>query len=132
MTLQNYTTPTFLAATVFASFVLAGCSTLARWTGMSHSSTPAPAAAAVAPVPVATNPVSPDAHPLDPALLERPASDFTLGPGDQVDIEVLGDAATREHTQVGPDGKIYFYILPGLDVWGMTLPQTRELIANEL
>jgi len=76
--------------------------------------------------------VTPETHPLDPALLERPANDFTLGPGDQLEIELLGDASTHESTRVGPDGKIYFYILPGLDVWGLTLPQTCELIAQAL
>ena len=33
---------------------------------------------------------------------------------------------------VGPDGKIYYDILPGLPVWGLTLAQTRDLLEREL
>ncbi len=71
-------------------------------------------------------------EPLDPALL-RPAADFfRLGPGDQLEIEVLGQADTQATVTVGPDGKIYYYILPGLDVWGLTLAETRERVGQEL
>lgn len=57
---------------------------------------------------------------------------FTLGPGDKLEVEILGDAGTSSTLTVGPDGKIYFFLLPGLDVWGLTLPQTKELIEREL
>ncbi|MEO5959879.1 MAG: SLBB domain-containing protein [Opitutaceae bacterium] len=73
-----------------------------------------------------------DLPPIDPALLQRPTQEFRLGPGDQIAIEVLGDIATRSRTTVGPDGKIYFYVLPGIDVWGLTLTQARERISQEL
>jgi protein involved in polysaccharide export with SLBB domain len=33
---------------------------------------------------------------------------------------------------VGPDGKIYYHLLPGLDVWGLTLKQTRDLVEKQL
>ena len=67
------------------------------------------------------------------AALLRPAEGlFTLGPGDSLEIEVLGSPASRVVTPVGPDGKIYFNLLPGLDVWGLTLGQTRELLEREL
>lgn len=69
---------------------------------------------------------------LDPALLQRPTTEYKLGPGDMLEIEVLGDVDTRARTTVGPDGKIYFYVLPGLDVWGLTLAQTKEKIVQEL
>lgn len=68
----------------------------------------------------------------DASLLESPAESFTLGPGDELEIEVLGDIATRSRLVVGPDGKIYFYVLPGLDVWGLTLAETQDLISREL
>jgi polysaccharide biosynthesis/export protein len=68
----------------------------------------------------------------NPDLL-RPAENlFTLGPGDSVEIEVAGTATSRAVTLVGPDGKIYYYLLPGLDVWGLTLKQTRDLLEKEL
>lgn len=69
---------------------------------------------------------------LDPALLQRPTLEYKLGPGDVVEIEVLGDVNTRSRTVVGPDGKIYFYVLPGIDVWGLTLTQARERIVQGL
>jgi protein involved in polysaccharide export with SLBB domain len=64
--------------------------------------------------------------------LNPPTNRFTLGPGDSLEIEILGDASTRATNAVGPDGKIYYYLLPGLDVWGLTLPDTRALIEHEL
>lgn len=57
---------------------------------------------------------------------------FRLGPGDKLDIELLGDILTKTSVTVGPDGKIYFYLLPGLDVWGLTIPETKALIEREL
>lgn len=70
--------------------------------------------------------------PVDPALLQRPDTEFRLGPGDELEIEVLGDVDTRSRTVVGPDGKIYFFLLPGIDVWGLTLTEARDRIADEM
>src|SRR5437763_611587 len=53
-------------------------------------------------------------EPLDPALLRPAETVFRLGPGDQLDIELMGDVSTRASVTVGPDGKIYYYMLPGL------------------
>ncbi len=65
--------------------------------------------------------------------LMRPADAlFTLGPGDALDIEIPGVASSRADATVGPDGKIYYSLLPGLDVWGLTLQQARELLEKEL
>ena len=64
--------------------------------------------------------------------LKPPTNRFTLGPGDYLEIEILGDAVTRATNMVGPDGRIYFYLLPGLDVWGLTLAETRALIERDL
>ena len=69
---------------------------------------------------------------LNPVLLHAPTNLFTLGPGDKLDIELFGDTNSLTTTIVGPDGKIYFNLLPGLDVWGLTLGQTREMIQHEL
>jgi polysaccharide biosynthesis/export protein len=69
---------------------------------------------------------------LTPDMLRAGDAVFTLGPGDSLEIEVLGTPASRVLTLVGPDGKIYFSLLPGLDVWGLTLGQTRDLLEKEL
>jgi polysaccharide export outer membrane protein len=65
--------------------------------------------------------------------LLRPANEpFTLGPGDSIEIEIIGQPATRALAIVGPDGKIYYYLLPGMDVWGLTLDQTRDHLERAL
>lgn len=109
-----------LAATLF----LTGCETLPLVrTQKKQAATPA---AGFTPATTADRP------PLDPALLQRPVAEYKLGPGDLLEVEVLGDIDTRARTVVGPDGKIYFYVLPGIDVWGLTLTQARERIVQEL
>ncbi|HWC61008.1 MAG TPA: polysaccharide biosynthesis/export family protein, partial [Verrucomicrobiae bacterium] len=70
--------------------------------------------------------------PLDPTLLQAPTNLFTLGPGDKLDIELVDETNSLTTTVVGPDGKIYFNLLPGIDVWGLTLGQTRQTLQHEL
>ena len=65
-------------------------------------------------------------------LLGAPTDPFTLGPGDRLEIEIFGDPNSRSTVTVGPDGKIYFNLLPGLDVWGLTLTETKQLLEREL
>ena len=67
-----------------------------------------------------------------PELLRPSDAPFTLRPGDRLEIELLGTTNSRAATSVGPDGKIYYYLLPGMDVWGLTLAQTRDLLQKEL
>src|SRR6266568_4171822 len=69
---------------------------------------------------------------LNPDWLLPGTNRFTLGPGDRLEIELLGDETTRSTALVGPDGKIYFHLLPALDVLGLTLPQTKELLERGL
>jgi protein involved in polysaccharide export with SLBB domain len=69
---------------------------------------------------------------LAPELLQPPANFFTLGPGDRIQIEILGQTNSRALTFVGPDGKLYYHLLSGLDVWGLTLTQTRDLLEEGL
>lgn len=104
-----------------ALFALTGCA------GLCHREKPA----APKDVPAAVEPVAQPSA-VDPALLQPPSEPFTLGPGDKVGIEIMGDATTRSEATVGPDGKLYFHILSGLDVWGLTLGQTRDLIADKM
>ena len=103
------------------AFFLAGCET--RALPVARPGTPVAAFAAVQAAPTEA---------LDPALLRPGQAGFRLGPGDQLDVEVLGDLSTRSSVTVGPDGKIYYYMLPGLDVWGLTLPEARARLGDEL
>ncbi len=69
---------------------------------------------------------------IDPALLRPPTDFYTLGPGDKLEVEVIGETNVVGTTVVGPDGKIYFNLLPGLDVWGLTLAQAKTEIERGL
>lgn len=66
------------------------------------------------------------------AWLRPPTNFFTLGPGDVVEIEQLGEAGARATALVGPDGKIYYSLLPGMFVWGLTLSDTKSLLETNL
>ena len=69
---------------------------------------------------------------VDGNLLKASEKPFTLGPGDRLELEVMGDIGSRTATTVGPDGKIYFHLLPGIDVWGLTLGETKALLEKQL
>src|SRR5947209_706611 len=106
----------------WAGALLTGCE---QHPGPRFNPRPGPApAAALQPVAL-TNQLSAE-------LLKPPTNLFTLGPGDKLEIELLGDATSKTITTVGPDGKIYFNLLSGLDVWGRTLAETKGLIEKEL
>lgn len=64
-------------------------------------------------------------------LLE-PSAPFKVGPGDLLEIELVGEESSRATTLVGPDGKVYFHLLPGLQVWGLTLTEVKQLLELEL
>lgn len=115
-----------VVALSLAALLLAGCQNLpvpAAKQGASQPLTPAPVSGLVS--------VAPEQG-LDPGLLKPGTDIFRLGPGDKIEIEVMGDANTRATVTVGPDGKIYYYILPGIDVWGMTLSDARGRLGDEL
>lgn len=69
---------------------------------------------------------------LSPELLRPDSTFMTLGPGDQIEAEILGTPNSRTTLTVGPDGKVYFYLLPGVDVWGLTLPETKARLEKEV
>ena len=69
---------------------------------------------------------------LESALLKTPTNEFRLGPGDHLDVELLGGGQGSQSALVGPDGKIYFDLLPGISVWGLTPTQTRDLLQSKL
>ena len=69
---------------------------------------------------------------IDPAWLKPSTNEFRLGPGDRLDVELIGNGLGPQPALVGPDGKIYFDLLPGLEVWGMTPTQTRDVLEREM
>jgi len=69
---------------------------------------------------------------LSPELFQPDTELMTLGPGDQIEASILGTPNSRSTMTVGPDGRVYFYILPGIDVWGLTLPETKARLEKEL
>jgi protein involved in polysaccharide export with SLBB domain len=69
---------------------------------------------------------------IDPAWLKPSTNEFRLGPGDRLDVELISSGQTATPALVGPDGKIYFDLLPGVDVWGLTPTQARDLLQKEL
>ena len=108
--------------------LIAGC----RSANNSHpfADTPAARPAAAAP---AASPTGPRSRTNWTRRCCEPGNSlFTLGPGDRLDIEIPGNPNSRALTLVGPDGKMYYNLLPGMNVWGLTLAQTRELMEKEL
>ncbi|HEX5223209.1 MAG TPA: polysaccharide biosynthesis/export family protein [Verrucomicrobiae bacterium] len=69
---------------------------------------------------------------VQPEWLRPSTNPFTLGPGDKLDLELIGETNSLTPTVVCPDGKIYFNVLDGADVWGLTLSQAKSLIEQKL
>lgn len=69
---------------------------------------------------------------LDPAWL-RPATDpYRLGPGDRIAIELADEAGSFDTTFVCPDGKVYFHLADGVEVWGLTTAEAEQKVAEAL
>ena len=116
--------PASLLVVVCGALLFSGCASIKQRFAKMKPEPPPPAKFELTPVE--------GLPPVDPALLQRPDTAFRLGPGDELEIEVLGDVDTRARTVIGPDGKIYFFLLPGVDVWGLTLAEARDKIAAEM
>jgi len=69
---------------------------------------------------------------IQPEWLMAPKDPVKIGPGDIIEIETVGEAGSRAGLVVGPDGKIYYGLLPGMFVWGLTLAETKALLENEI
>ncbi len=93
---------------------------------------PLPVARQGTPAPVSAELSALPEQPLAPELLQPADTAFRLGPGDKLEIEVMGDLTTRTRVTVGPDGRIYYNLLPGIDVWGLTIPMARDRLAVAL
>src|ERR1051325_6733910 len=95
-----------------------------NFAALNESASKAGADSAVAPVMVSRK--------IDPAWLKPSPDLFKLGPGDRLEIEILGDPASRSITVVAPDGKLYFNFLEGIDVWGKTIADAKALLEGQL
>jgi polysaccharide export outer membrane protein len=49
-----------------------------------------------------------------------------------IDVEVIGEPANTTSLVVGPDGKIYYGLLPGTFVWGLTLGEAKKVLEDSL
>lgn len=114
-----------VASLLLAVMLFAGCSTGKPQYSNSTLGEPAPAPAGVSQAETVTL-----TNELDRLLLETPTRMFTLGPGDRLELELIGDPLSRTTTVVGPDGKLYFNLLPGVDVWGLTLTDAKARLES--
>jgi protein involved in polysaccharide export with SLBB domain len=67
-----------------------------------------------------------------PDLLQQPTDLFKLGPGDKLDLEILGETGSRAETFVTPDGQLYFDLLPGLPVNGLSTDRLKTELETRL
>lgn len=91
-----------------------------------------PAFDARSPEPETRFEVLPATATIPPAWLEPPREPFRLGIGDRLEIEVLGIGGTRQVCTVMPDGLIYYNLLHGLKVEGLTLEEIRDRLQRAL
>lgn len=71
-------------------------------------------------------------EPINPQWLQKPSKAYTLGPGDKLELEILGETGTRAETFVTPDSKVYFDLLPGIDVTEKTTLQLQTELEGKL
>lgn len=71
-------------------------------------------------------------EPINPEWLKPPTREYTLGPGDKLIIEVLGEADTQAQAVVTPDSKVYFNLAPGVDVKGKTVMEFQKELQAKL
>jgi protein involved in polysaccharide export with SLBB domain len=69
---------------------------------------------------------------LDPALLLPPSEAYVIGSGDRLEIEMQSNPDTRAVVTVGLDGKVYYSLLSGVDISGLTLTEAQARLEQEL
>jgi polysaccharide biosynthesis/export protein len=69
---------------------------------------------------------------IDKSMLTPSTEPYRLGPGDVIEVETIGEAKSGVVLSLGPDGKIYYNLLPGLSVWGMSLAEARAMLQREM
>lgn len=69
---------------------------------------------------------------IPPAWLSPSKEPFRLGPGDKVEIEIFRGHRNRQIALLGPDGMLYFDLLPGFVASGLTLKELQEKLEEML
>lgn len=69
---------------------------------------------------------------IQPEWLQPPQKPYALGPGDKLEVEILGETGTRADTFVTPDSKVYFDLLPGIEAKGKTTAQLQQEMEAQL
>jgi protein involved in polysaccharide export with SLBB domain len=77
-------------------------------------------------------PVEESTNRLDAKFLKSPAEPYRLGPGDIIEVEPVGDVNPRSILALGPDGKVYYSLLPGISLWGQSIPECRATLQREM
>ncbi|MCB1112394.1 MAG: polysaccharide export protein [Chlamydiales bacterium] len=61
------------------------------------------------------------------------SGEFTLSPGDIVELSIFGDSETQmDNVPVAPDGRIYYGFADGVPAAGKTLSEVREEITQQV
>jgi len=66
------------------------------------------------------------------SMLKVPTDFYRLGPGDIVEIEMVASGNPASRAVVGPDGKVYYSLLSGVFVWGLTISEAKALLEQNL
>ena len=66
------------------------------------------------------------------SMLQAPNEAYKLGPGDKLDIEILSETGSRAETFITPDSKLYFNLLPGVDVEGKSTVEVQQELETGL
>jgi len=71
-------------------------------------------------------------HGITREMLSPSKEAYRAGPGDKLEIEILGGDATRRTALVSPDGMLYYDLAPGIDVSWRTLDEIRQELERQL
>ncbi len=82
-------------------------------------------------VPASFQPLAPGPK-IPPEDLKPDPAPFRLGVGDRIEIEILDEPNTRQVALVCPDGMLYYEMLAGIKVTGMTLDDLKKAIEDKL
>jgi polysaccharide biosynthesis/export protein len=69
---------------------------------------------------------------ISPSLLNPPAGDYRVGPGDELDIEIAEDLNSRATAKVMPDGMLYYNVANGINVKGKSIREVSDALSEAL